>query len=216
MGEKYLDDVQAKEAILEIGRRMYTRGYVAANDGNISVKVGDHGIWITPTMVSKGYMTDEMLIKMDLDGNISEGHAKPSSEFRMHLRVYRENPEICAVTHAHPPVATSFAVAGIPLDTPILPEAVINLGEVPVAPYASPGTDEVPDSIAPYCKSHNAVLLKNHGALTWGRDPFEAYFRLESLEFYATVTMYTRNILGKQIALNDDQIQTLMATYGRK
>ena len=109
-----------------------------------------------------------------------------------------------------------LAVAGIPLDTPILPEAVINLGEVPVAPYASPGTDEVPDSIAPYCKSHNAVLLKNHGALTWGRDPFEAYFRLESLEFYATVTMYTRNILGKQIALNDDQIQTLRATYGRK
>ena len=120
-------------------------------------------------------MTEEMLIKMDLDGNISEGHAKPSSEFRMHLRVYRENPEICAVTHAHPPVATSFAVAGIPLDTPILPEAVINLGEVPVAPYASPGTDEVPDSIAPYCKSHNAVPLKTMGRLL-KEDPFEASF----------------------------------------
>ena len=215
MQDKYLEEEQAKDAILEIGRRMFLKGFVAANDGNISVKVSSNAVWSTPTLVSKGYMTKEMLVKVDLEGNVLEGSSKPSSEIKMHLRVYRENPELRAVTHAHPPVATSFAIAGIALDQAILPEAVVNLGVVPVARYASPGTQEVPDSIAPYCNSHNGVLLQNHGALTWGKDPFEAYYRLESLEFYATVSMYTRNIIGKQIALSDDQISTLIATRER-
>ncbi len=215
MQDNYLEDEQAKDAILEIGRRMFLKGFVAANDGNISVKVSSNAVWSTPTLVSKGYMTKEMLVKVDLEGNVLEGSSKPSSEIKMHLRVYRENPELRAVTHAHPPVATSFAIAGIALDQAILPEAVVNLGVVPVARYASPGTQEVPDSIAPYCNSHNGVLLQNHGALTWGKDPFEAYYRLESLEFYATVSMYTRNIIGKQIALSDDQISTLIATRER-
>lgn len=208
---KYLNDEQAKEAIIEIGKRMFAKGFVAANDGNISVKVSDNTLWSTPTLVSKGYMTEDMLVKVDLDGNILEGSLKPSSELKMHLRVYKENPNVYAVTHAHPPVATAFAIAGIALDQAILPEAVVNLGVVPVTKYASPGTKEVPDSIAPFCKTHNGVLLQNHGALTWGRDPFEAYYRLESLEFYATVSMYTRNILGKQIILNDEQINTLIS-----
>lgn len=209
---KYLNDEQAKEAIIEIGKRMFAKGFVAANDGNISVKVSDNTLWSTPTLVSKGYMTEDMLVKVDLDGNILEGSLKPSSELKMHLRVYKENPDVYAVTHAHPPVATAFAIAGIALDQAILPEAVVNLGVVPVTKYASPGTKEVPDSIAPFCKTHNGVLLQNHGALTWGRDPFEAYYRLESLEFYATASMYTRNILGKQIILNDEQINTLIST----
>lgn len=215
MQEKKLSDAQAKEAILEIGRRMFAKGFVAANDGNISVKVSDNAIWSTPTLVSKGYMTEDILVKVDLDGNVLEGSSKPSSEIKMHLRVYKENPELRAVTHAHPPVATSFAIAGIALDQAILPEAVVNLGVVPVAQYASPGTKDVPDSIAPYCNTHNGVLLQNHGALTWGKDPFEAYYRLESLEFYATVTMNTRFIIGKQIVLSDEQIATLIETRER-
>ncbi|MCM3693567.1 class II aldolase/adducin family protein [Neobacillus niacini] len=206
----YYSDIEAREMICEIGRRVYNRNYVAANDGNISVKVGPNEIWTTPTGVSKGYMTPDMMVKMDLSGNIISGGLKPSSEVKMHLRVYNENPEVNAVVHAHPPVATSFAIAGIPLDKPVLPEAIVLLGNVPVAPYALPGTQEVPDSIAPYCKTHNAVLLANHGALTWGRDLMEAYFRMESLEHYATILMYSNNILKKANELNDSQIADLI------
>ena len=206
----YYSDKEAKEMICEIGRRVYNRNYVAANDGNISVKVSPNEIWTTPTGVSKGYMTSDMMVKMDLSGKVISGNLKPSSEVKMHLRVYNENPEVNAVVHAHPPVATSFAIAGISLDKPVLPEAIVLLGNVPVAPYALPGTQEVPDSIAPYCKTHNAVLLANHGALTWGRDLMEAYFRMESLEHYATILMYSNNILKKANELNRSQIADLI------
>jgi L-fuculose-phosphate aldolase len=208
--QTYYSDQEAKEMICEIGRRVYNRNYVAANDGNISVKVSPNVIWTTPTGVSKGYMTPDMMVKMGLSGNVISGNLKPSSEVKMHLRVYNENPEVNAVVHAHPPVATSFAIAGISLDKPVLPEAIVLLGNVPVAPYAFPGTQEVPDSIAPYCNTHNAVLLANHGALTWGRDLMEAYFRMESLEHYATILMYSNNILKKANELNRSQIADLI------
>ncbi|NLY43990.1 MAG: class II aldolase/adducin family protein [Clostridiaceae bacterium] len=206
----YISDHEAKEAIIEVGKRMYAKGFVASNDGNISIRVGENALWTTPTGVSKGYMTPDMLVKTDMDGNILEGVKKPSSEIRMHLRVYKENPDVMAVTHAHPPVATSFAIAGISLDKPILPEAIVNLGSVPIAPYATPGTGGVAESIAPYCRSHNAVLLANHGALTWGKDVFEAYYRMESLEHYATVLMYTGYIIGKANELNESQVKELI------
>lgn len=209
-GVKYPSDFEAKKAIIEIGKRMYTKGFVAANDGNISCKVGPNTIWTTPTGVSKGYMTLDMLVKMDMNGKILAGNRKPSSEVKMHIRVYQENPEVLAVTHAHPPVATSFAIAGISLDKAILPEAVVQLGSVPIAHYATPGTQEVPDSIAPYCNTHNGVLLANHGALTWGKDVFEAFFRLESTEYYATVLMYTERIIGQQRELSCNQVSDLL------
>ena len=160
-------------------------------------------------------MTREMLVKVDMSGHVLSGSAQPSSELRMHLRVYAENPQVQAVVHAHPPIATSFAIAGIPLDTAILPEAIVNLGVVPVAPYAVPGTQAVPDSIAPYCRTHNAVLLANHGALTWGRDLWQAYFRMESLEYYATVTMNTGYILRQARVLTAEEIQASIATRER-
>lgn len=208
--KKYLEDCEARQLILEVGRRMYQKNYVASNDGNISCKVGDNALWTTPTGVSKGYMTEDMLVKVDLDGNILQGSAKPSSELKMHLRVYQENPQVRSVVHAHPPVATSFAIAGIPLSRAILPEAVVQLGEVPVAAYALPGTQEVPDSIAPFCNTHNGVLLANHGALTWGADPMQAYFRMESLEYYALVMMYTGNIIGRANELSCEQVDKLI------
>lgn len=139
-GVRYMTDFEAKKAILDIGKRMYDKGFVASNDGNISCKVGTNTIWTTPTGVSKGFMTQDMMVKMDLNGNILMGRYKPSSEVKMHLRVYRENPDVQAVTHAHPPVATSFAIAGIPLDKAVLTEAVMGLGTIPVARYATPGT----------------------------------------------------------------------------
>ncbi|MGB4657603.1 MAG: class II aldolase/adducin family protein [Mobilitalea sp.] len=209
-GVKYPSDFEAKKAIIEVGKRMYNKGFVAANDGNISCKVGPNAIWTTPTGVSKGFMTLDMLVKMDMSGKVLAGSYKPSSEVKMHLRVYHENPEAMAVTHAHPPVATSFAIAGISLDKAILPEAVVQLGSVPIAHYATPGSQDVPDSIAPFCKTHNGVLLANHGALSWGKDVIEAYYRLESIEYYATILMYTGKIIGKQNELSCQQVDDLL------
>lgn len=207
---KYVTDMEAKKSIIEVGKRMYARGFVAANDGNISCKVGPDTIWTTCTGVSKGFMTQQMLVKVNMDGKILQGSQIPSSEVKMHLRVYQENEEVMAVTHAHPPVATSFAIAGISLEKAILPEAVVQLGTVPIAKYATPGTQEVPDSIAPFCKEYNGVLLANHGALSWGSDVFQAFYRLESMEYYATVLMYTGNIIGKQNELSCGQVSELI------
>ncbi|MBT2687463.1 class II aldolase/adducin family protein [Bacillus sp. ISL-47] len=211
----YISDHEAKELICEMGRRVYNKNFVAANDGNISIKTGVNEIWTTPTGVSKGFMTPDMMVKMDLSGNILEGTHKPSSEVKMHLRVYQENPAATAVVHAHPPVATSFAIAGISLDKPVSPEAIVLLGKVPVAPYATPGTQEVPDSIAPYCKDYNAVLLANHGALTWGRDITEAYFRMESLEHYALMLLYSNHIIQQSNELSTGQIAELISIRGK-
>ncbi len=207
---QYLSDEEAKRTIIEIGKRMYNKSFVAANDGNISCKVSDDTIWTTPTGVSKGYMSEDMLVKMKLNGEIILGKLKPSSEVKMHIKVYEENKNVFAVTHAHPPIATSFAIAGISLDRAILPEAVVNLGTVPIAHYATPGTNDVPESIAPYCKDYNAVLLANHGALSWGKDLFESYYRLESLEYYAQVQMYTSKILGNFNQLSCQQVDDLI------
>ena len=209
-GKQYMTDFEAKKAILEVGKRMYQKGFVAANDGNISCKVSPDTLWTTCTGVSKGFMTQDMLVKVNTSGKVLMGSQKPSSEVKMHLRVYQENPEVMAVTHAHPPVATSFAIAGISLDKAVLPEAVVQLGTVPVAKYATPGTQEVPDSIAPFCKDYNGVLLANHGALSWGKDVIEAFYRLESIEYYATILMYTGNIIGKQNELSCKQVNELL------
>lgn len=211
----YLSVRDAKEQILDIGRRMYQKGFVAANDGNISCKIAKDVILATPTGVSKGFMDADMLVEMTLDGEIlKQGAYAPSTEVKMHIRAYRENPEIMAVTHAHPPAATAFAIAGLPLDRPLLTEPIVLLGSVPVARYATPGTQEVPDSIAPFCTTHNAVLLSNHGALTWGKDLLQAFYRLESVEYYAMITMYTENILGKANYLSEKQIEPLLETRG--
>ena len=209
-GMKYTSDFEAKKAILDIGRRMYAKGFVASNDGNISCRVGPNTIWTTPTGVSKGFMTQDMLVKMDLDGKVLMGRLKPSSEIKMHLRVYQENPRLQAVTHAHPPMATCFAIAGQPLDAAILTEAILSLGTIPVARYATPGTQEVPDSIAPFVNHYNGVLLANHGALTWGDDIYQAFYRLESVEYYATILMYTGNIIGQQNHLSCEQVDRLL------
>lgn len=208
---EYLSEKQAKKAIIDIGKRMYVRNFVAANDGNISVKTGDNEVWATPTGVSKGYMKKKMLVKVDLDGNILEGTCKPSSELKMHLRTYQENEEIQAVCHAHPPVCTCYAIAGIPLTAPVLAEAVITLGDVPIAPYAKLGSREVPEAVAPFCHTHNGILLANHGAVTWAEEPYAAWYRLESMEYYANILLITEHILGRQNLLTDEQVGALLA-----
>lgn len=206
----YLTDHQAKQMIIDIGKRMFSKNFVAANDGNISCRVAEDLIWCTPTGVSKGFITEDMLVKIDRSGKVLSGNLRPSSEIMMHLRVYQENPEVMGVTHAHPPISTAFSIAGIALDQAIYPEALVNLGTVPVAHYATPGTLEVPESIAPYCKNYNAVLLANHGALTWGKTLMDAWYRMEALEHYALILMYTGNIIGKANVLSCDQVSDLL------
>lgn len=204
---------QAVKEILEVGRRMYDKNYVASNDGNISCKISENVLLATPTGVSKGFMTADMLVEMNLDGTvIRKGDLNPSSEMKMHLRVYNENPRVKAVVHAHPLMATTFAIAGISLDEPILTETLMSLGSVPVARYATPGTNEVPDSIAPFVNKYNAVLLANHGALTWGDSLMQAYYRLESVEYYANITMNTVYTLGRANRLSQDKMGALMQT----
>lgn len=203
------EEKAARMWICEVGRRLYLRNYVAANDGNISVRLTDGTIIATPTNVSKGYMNEDMLVKLSLDGHLLSEGLRPSSEIKMHLRVYLENENVFGIVHAHPPISTAFAIAGIQLDQPTSPEAVVNLGVIPIAPYATPGTAEVADSIAPFCKTHTAVLLANHGALTWGRDLNEAYFRMESLEHVAQMTMVSSFVLGKVNVLSQSQVDRL-------
>lgn len=212
--DNYPDTKTARAAIVDIGRRMHERGFVASNDGNISIRLSDNQVLITPTGVSKGEMTPDMLIITDLDGNMIEGSRGKSTETAMHLRLYRENINIGAVTHAHPAAATAFAVAHIPLDKPVYPEALVILGEVPLAPYATPGTSEVPESVAPFAKTHRAVLLANHGALTWGKNLHEAWFRLESLENFAKIYLYSRFMLKSAVELTEEQQNYVLEVAG--
>lgn len=189
---------ELKKLIVELGKRIWTRGYVASNDGNITVMLNDNELLTTPTGVSKGFMTTDMIIKCDKTGKVISGNSKyrPSSEVKMHLEVYKERPDIKSVVHAHPPYATSFAVAGIPLDKCVLPEAIIVIGAVPIAPYGLPSTMEIPDKIRPYIKNSDAILLENHGALTLGSDLLNAYHKMETLE-------HTANIVWKAIQLGN-------------
>jgi L-fuculose-phosphate aldolase len=187
-----------KKQFVEIGQRIWARNYVAANDGNITVRLNDNEILTTPTGISKGFMTTDMIIKVNMEGKVISGHPtyKPSSEVKMHIEVYKQRPDINSVVHAHPPYCTSFAVAGIPLNKCVLPEAVIVIGAVPIAKYGLPSTMEIPDSIKEHIKNSDAILLENHGALTLGSDLLNAYHKMETLE-------HTANIVWKAIQLGN-------------
>ena len=192
-----VNEFEIKKQICDIGRRIYSRNMVAANDGNISVKLNDNEFLCTPTGVSKGFMTPEYICKVDREGNVIQANPgfKPSSEIKMHMRVYEKRPDVGSVVHAHPIYATSFAIAGIPLTQPIMPEAVISLGCVPIAEYGTPSTMEIPDNLEKYLPYFDAVLLENHGALTWSTDLNAAYMKMESVEFYAQL-LYQSKVLG--------------------
>jgi L-fuculose-phosphate aldolase len=205
-----IDEDKIREQICEIGKRVYDRGFVVANDGNISVKLGDDEILCTPTGVSKGFMTPDMICKINLKGEVLEtnGKNRPSSEVKMHLRVYEERPDVNAVVHAHPPFGTAYAVMNKPLDKPLIPESVILLGEVPVAKYGTPSTEEIPDAISKYLQDYDAMLLENHGALTYSSDLEGAFFKMESLEFYAKIT-FICELLGDANVLNEEKVKAL-------
>ena len=205
-----VSEYEIKKQICEIGQRIYNKGMVAANDGNISVKISENEFLCTPTGVSKGFMTPEFICKVDRNGKVIQANKgfKPSSEIKMHMRVYKERPDVNSVVHAHPLYATSFAIAGIPLTEPIMPEAVIALGCVPIAEYGTPSTEEIPDAVSKYLQHYDAVLLENHGALSFSDSLINAYYKMESLEFYAQL-LYQSRVLGGPKRLSEAQVQRL-------
>lgn len=204
------NEYEIKKEMCEIGKRVYNRGMVAANDGNFSVKLNDNEFLCTPTGVSKGFMTPEYICKVDAQGNVIQANKgfKPSSEIKMHMRVYKERPDVQSVVHAHPLYATSFAIAGIPLTQPIMPEAVISLGCVPIAEYGTPSTNEIPDAVSKYLQYYDAVLLENHGALAYADSLLAAYHKMESVEFYARL-LYQSKVLGGPKELSQEQVERL-------
>ena len=204
--------------IVEIGRRMYARGYTASNDGNISVRLGTDRLLMTPKSVCKGFMTPDMMCITDLEGRKLQGDRDPSSEMLMHLEVYRQRPDVQAVVHAHPPTATGFAVAGIPLDRAVLAEVLTTLGSIPIAAYATPSTRELPEAVRKYIKAHDGMLLANHGALTAGADLYGAYYKMETIEHFAKISLVAR-LLGRENLLSREEVmrlQELRGSYGIK
>jgi L-fuculose-phosphate aldolase len=204
--------------IVEVGRRMYARGYTASNDGNISVRLGNDRLLMTPKSVCKGFMTPDMMCITDLNGRKLQGDRDPSTEMLMHLEVYRQRPDAQAVVHAHPPIATGFAVAGIPLNRAVLAEVLTTLGSIPIAEYATPSTQELPDAVRKYIKAHDGMLLANHGALTVGTDLYSAYYKMETIEHFAKISLVAR-LLGREnlIAREEvERLQELRGTYGIK
>jgi L-fuculose-phosphate aldolase len=204
--------------IVEVGRRMYARGYTASNDGNISTRLGNDRLLMTPKSVCKGFMTPDMMCITDLDGRKLQGDRDPSSEMLMHLEVYRQRPDVQAVVHAHPPIATGFAVAGIALTRPVLAEVLTTLGSIPIAEYATPSTSELPQAVRKYIKAHDGMLLANHGALTVGGDLLGAYYKMETIEHFAKISLVAR-LLGRENLIAREEVarlQELRGTYGIK
>jgi L-fuculose-phosphate aldolase len=202
-----------REQICEVGRRMYERGFVAANDGNISVRLSADRILTTPTGVSKGFMSPESMAIVDMNGAPLDAN-KASSEIRMHVFVYRERPEVQAVVHAHPIYATGFATAGLALEECVAAEIVATLGSIPLARYGTPSTEELAESLRPHVHRNDAFLLANHGVVAVGKDLWEAYYRLERVEHYANVILVSR-LLGGEKILPQAEAEKLFALRGK-
>ena len=206
-----MEYTEIREQICDVCHKMWQLGWVAANDGNVSVKLPDGNFLVTPTGISKSFITPEKLVIIDKDMNVisAEGNYKPSSEIKMHMRCYTEREDVGAVVHAHPPTATGFAVANKSLDSYSMIETVIAIGSIPVTPYGTPSTNEVPEAIAPYLAEHDVLLLQNHGALTVGFDLITAYYRMETLELFAKISL-TAELLGGAKEIEKPQIDKLL------
>jgi L-fuculose-phosphate aldolase len=207
---------QIRADIVEAGRRMYARGFVASNDGNISARLDDRRLITTPKSVSKGFMTPDMMVIVDVDGKKLTGDRDPSSELPMHLEIYNNRPDVHAVVHAHPPHATGFAVAGIPLTRAVLAEVITTLGSIPIAAYGTPSTAELPAAVRKYIKAHDGMLLANHGAVTCGPNVMAAYYKMETIEHFARISLVARLLGGENLISREEveRLQGLRGMYG--
>src|SRR4030042_2197969 len=198
-----------KREMVEICRMLHRKNLVAATDGNVSARVGDR-LLTTPSGVNKGWVKEEQIITVDLNGRLVEGSGRPTSELAMHLTVYRLRPEVQAVVHAHPPLATAFTIAGVSLEEQVLPEVVLNLGVILTAAYATPSSPEGPEAIRELIKTHDALLLERHGAVTVGADLMEAYNKMEKLEHTALVLLLA-HLLGGVRVLPPEEVAKLLS-----
>ena len=216
----FVDESQARKDLIEVSRLCYERGYICGTEGNFSVKLAANRVLTTPAGTCKGRITEKDLVVTDAKGEpvkFDEGR-KPSTELKMHLTAYDQRPDVKAVVHAHPTTAVAFTVAGLTLDQCVLPEVVCTLGNIPVAPYATPSTDEIPASIIDIVKDHDALVLDHHGALTLADKIWDAYYKLETLEHFAQ-TMMIAHVLGGVKPLKSSQVKKLLAicsNYGLK
>lgn len=196
--------------IVKLGQLLHGKGFVAATDGNISARVNGSEILCTPTCISKGMMTPEDLVLVDLNGHKLQGRREVSSEIQMHLLIYRMRPEIRGVVHAHPPTATGFAAAGLSLDRPLVSEIIVSLGSIPLADYGTPGTPELLDALEPLIPGHEAILMANHGAVTYAEDVRHAYMHMETVEHFAKISLVA-HVLGRQELLSGENVDKLRA-----
>jgi len=187
---------------------IYQKGYVASTDGNISVRLGDGTVMCTPTRCNKGFVKADDMIVIDAKGVKLKGVRKPSSEMAMHLLIYEMRKDVHAVVHAHPAHATAYAAAGIPLNKALISEVVLALGCIPLAEYGTPGTPELSDRMRPFIRDYDALLLANHGVVTYGEDLEEAYNRMDTVEHFAKISLYTR-ILGRERLLSASDVEKL-------
>src|SRR5688572_15865437 len=208
-----LTEKALRDTIVEVGRRLYARGYTASNDGNISVRLDRERLLMTPKSVCKGFMSPDMMCITDLDGKKLAGERDPSSEMQMHLEIYRNRPDANAVVHAHPPIATGFAVAGIPLTRAVLAEVITTLGSIPIAAYGTPSTSELPEAVRKYIKAHDGMLLANHGAVTCGNDVLGAYYKMETIEHFARISLVAR-MLGREHLISREEVERLQGLRG--
>jgi len=209
-----MSDIEFRREIVRIGRLLHEKGFIAASDGNISVRLNDFTILATPTCMCKGMLTEEDLVIVDMRGKKLGGFREVSSEIAMHLMIYRVRPDVTSVVHAHPPTATGFASAGRALDEALVSEIVISLGTVPLAGYATPGTAELCDSIEPFVEEHDAVLMANHGVVTYGDDLLTAYMNMETVEHFAKISLVAHQ-LGTKRTLNSEQVKDLLKIRSR-
>ena len=198
-----------KQEICDIGDRLYKKGYAAANDGNISYRVSENEVVCTPTLISKGFMKPDDLCVVDMEGKQLSGRRKRTSEILLHLAIMKERPEVKSVVHCHPPHATAFGIAREPIPQCVLPEVEIFLGEVPIAKYDTPGSQNFADTILPFVQKANVIILANHGTVSWGEDPEKAYWWTEVLDSYCRMLMLARG-LGRVNYFTEPEAQALL------
>lgn len=203
-----------RQDIVDIGKLVYQKGWVAANDGNISIRLDEKRILATPTGVSKGMMHPDDLIIVDYQGQKISGRLERTSEIAMHTTIYSMRPDVRAVVHAHPPVSTGFAAAGKPLNLALLPEVIIGLGCVPLAAYGLPGTPALTEPMLPYIPKYDAIMLGNHGAVCYGEDVYKAFFRMETLEHFARISLVAE-LLGGPNVLPREEVNKLFDSRTR-
>lgn len=201
---------RSRKEIVSVGGMLHQRGFIAACDGNLSVRLDKTRVLVTPTAMSKGMMKPSDLVIVDLGGRKLKGRREVTSEIGMHLLIYRMRPDVNAIVHAHPRTATGFAAAGMALDQPLVCEVVIGLGQIPLAPYGTPGTPELGQTLEPLIPDYDAILMANHGVVTYGADLHSAYMKMETVEHFAQIALVT-HVLGRQQFLDGAELDKLLA-----